>query len=102
MKPVYLSIQAFGSYHKKCEVDFTQPRQNIFLVTGNTGSGKTTIFNAIVYAIYGERGSSEKLKSTEELQTQYGNYDLPPEVRFTFSQGVGQHEKQYTIRRVPA
>lgn len=102
MKPVYLSIQAFGSYHKKCEVDFTQPRQNIFLVTGNTGSGKTTIFNAIVYALYGERGSSEKLKSTEELQTQYGNYDLPPEVRFTFSQGVGQHEKQYTIRRVPA
>ena len=51
-------MQAFGSYGKKTEIDFTRTTQNLFLVTGNTGAGKTTIFDAIVFALYGEASST--------------------------------------------
>ena len=57
MKPIQLTMQAFGSYGKKTVIDFTKPDQNLFLITGNTGSGKTTIFDAIVFALYGEASS---------------------------------------------
>ena len=53
MKPIQLTIQAFGSYGERAVIDFTKPTQNLFLVTGDTGAGKTTIFDAIVYALYG-------------------------------------------------
>ena len=53
MRPLRLTMQAFGSYGKKEEIDFTKPNQNLFLITGDTGAGKTTIFDAIVFAIYG-------------------------------------------------
>ena len=48
MRPISLTMQAFGSYGKKTTIDFTRPNQNLFLITGDTGSGKTTIFDAIV------------------------------------------------------
>ena len=47
MKPIQLTIQAFGSYGERAVIDFTKPTQNLFLVTGDTGAGKTTIFDAI-------------------------------------------------------
>ena len=43
MKPIRLTMQAFGSYGKKTVIDFTKPSQNLFLITGDTGAGKTTI-----------------------------------------------------------
>ncbi|MDE6636204.1 MAG: AAA family ATPase, partial [Lachnospiraceae bacterium] len=54
MKPINLTMQAFGSYGKMTYIDFTAVDQNLFLVTGDTGAGKTTIFDAIVVALYGE------------------------------------------------
>ena len=53
MKPLKLKMQAFGSYGKETLIDFEKVNQNLFLVTGDTGAGKTTIFDAIVFALYG-------------------------------------------------
>ena len=51
MRPVKLTMQAFGSYGKLTQIDFQEPNQNLFLVTGDTGAGKTTIFDALVFAL---------------------------------------------------
>ena len=53
MKPIKLEMQAFGSYGGKTTIDFEKLNQNLFLITGDTGSGKSTIFDAIVFALYG-------------------------------------------------
>ena len=57
MRPIKLTMQAFGSYAEKTTVDFSETTENLFLVTGDTGAGKTTIFDAIVFALYGEASS---------------------------------------------
>ncbi|NCC42333.1 MAG: hypothetical protein EOM18_01810, partial [Clostridia bacterium] len=50
MKPIYLKMSAFGSYAGETEIDFTKINQGVFLITGDTGAGKTTIFDGITYA----------------------------------------------------
>ena len=101
MKPIQLTMQAFGSYGKKTTIDFTKPNQNLFLITGDTGAGKTTIFDAIVFALYGEASSGSNKKDGIELQSQFVDYQTAPFVELTFtepSQGVPQ---SYTVHRVP-
>ena len=101
MKPVNLIIQAFGSYGKKTEISFLAPVQNLFLITGDTGAGKTTIFDAIVFALYGEASSGMNKKDGVELQSQFADLKMEPFVELTFSEKENGEEKQYTVRRIP-
>ena len=101
MKPITLTIQAFGSYAQKTTIDFTKPNQNLFLVTGDTGAGKTTLFDAIVFALYGEASSSGNKKDGAELQSQYTDYKTKPFVELTFRESAVEDAPIYTVRRTP-
>ncbi len=94
-------MQAFGSYGKKTEISFLTPVQNLFLITGDTGAGKTTIFDAIVFALYGEASSGTNKKDGVELQSQFVDYKLEPFVELSFSEKEGGEDAIYTVRRIP-
>lgn len=97
MRPKRLTMQAFGSYGKREVIDFEKTNQNLFLITGDTGAGKSTIFDAIVFALYGEASSGANRKNGTELQSQYVGYDTQPFVELVFSEG----NEVYTVRRIP-
>ena len=101
MKPIQLTMQAFGSYGKKTVIDFTKPDQNLFLITGDTGAGKSTIFDAIVFALYGEASSVVNKKNGTELQSQFSENSVEPFVELVFSEREGSENVHYTVRRVP-
>ena len=101
MKPLKLKMQAFGSYGEETLIDFEKVNQNLFLITGDTGAGKTTIFDAIVFALYGEASSSANKKEGVVLQSQYVDFAKEPFVELIFSEGNGADSEIYTIRRVP-
>ncbi len=89
MRPLSITMEAFGSYADKKTVDLTVPQQNLFLITGETGSGKTTIFDAIVFALYDEASSQNNKKSGTDLQSQFTDYDRQPIVTLTFEESGG-------------
>lgn len=95
MRPVKLLLSAFGSYAIKTMIDFEQARQGIFLITGDTGSGKTTIFDAITYALYGE--TSGGMRSGSMMRSQYAAEDEKTYVEFSFD----YRGDVYQIRRNP-
>lgn len=98
MRPLRLFMRAFGSYGADTTtIDFTRPDQNLFLITGDTGAGKSTIFDAIVFALYGETGSASNKKEGVVLQSQYADLDTEPFVEFSFLEAG----KTYTVKRVP-
>lgn len=101
MRPVKLTMQAFGSYGKRTVIDFEKTNQNLFLITGDTGAGKSTIFDAIVFALYGEASSGTNKKDGTELQSQYVGPETEPFVELVFSEGTGAEKKIYTVRRAP-
>lgn len=101
MRPLRLGIEAFGSYAEYAEIDFTKPSQNLFLISGDTGSGKTTIFDAIVFALYGEGSSSLDKKEGVMLQSQFADLDATPSVTFTFDKGSHASHEIYCIKRIP-
>ena len=101
MRPVKLTMQAFGSYGKRTVIDFEKTNQNLFLITGDTGAGKSTIFDAIVFALYGEASSGINKKDGTELQSQYVGPETEPFVEMVFSEATGAEKKTYTVRRVP-
>lgn len=98
MKPLKLTISAIGPYAAQPPaIDFEQfaPR-GLFLISGDTGAGKTTIFDAICFALYGE--TSGQWRSTANLRSQFAQPDTPSFVDFTFS-----HQGQiYRLYRQPA
>lgn len=96
MRPVRLTMSAFGPFAKTIEIDFSRFRQGIFLISGETGAGKTTIFDGICFALYGE--ASGETRKTDMLRSDFAPEDEETGVWFSF-----QHrEKQYEIRRNPA
>lgn len=101
MRPEKLTMQAFGSYGNRTVIDFGRTRQNLFLIAGDTGAGKTTIFDAIVFALYGEASSLSNRKDGTELQSQFVAPSVSPFVELVFSDGTGSEKKEYTVRRVP-
>lgn len=100
MRPKYLVMEAFGSYGKRTEIDFTHPKQNLFLITGDTGSGKSTIFKAIVFALYGRATSGDARKNEADFQSNFASSDKAPYVSLTFT--VGNEEEEYRIERYGA
>ena len=101
MKPLKLEMEAFGSYGKLAVVDFTKPSQNLFLISGDTGSGKTTIFDAMVFALYGESSSIRDKKEGIMLQSQFAEPTATPRVKFTFAGNAQKEEEVYVITRIP-
>ena len=104
MRPIKLTMQSFGSYGKcgkDTTIDFTKTSQNLFLISGDTGAGKTTIFDAIVFALYGEASSTSNKKDGLELQSQFVGYDVEPYVELVFSEQRGEECEIYTVHREP-
>ena len=96
MKPLSLTMSAFGPYSGKTELDFTKLKTGeLFLVTGDTGAGKTTIFDAISFALFD--GASGDVRENSMFRSKYANPHTPTEVILTF-----EHKgQQYTVKRVP-
>lgn len=101
MRPYILKMKAFGSYGKETIIDFNKSTQNLFLITGDTGAGKTTIFDAIVFALYGQASSSYNKKDGVLLQSHFAALDETPEVEFTFAESAAVDAPIYKIRRIP-
>ena len=82
MKPLKLTMSAFGSYAGKNVIDFTGQQQGIFLITGDTGAGKTTIFDAITYALYDQ--TSGKARDGNMMRSQYAQPETETYVELEF------------------
>ena len=95
MRPVKLIMSAFGSYAGTEIVDFSKLNTGLFLISGDTGSGKTTIFDAITYALYDKTSGGKR--EGNMMRSQYAEDDIETYVEFTFS----YREQIYTIRRNP-
>lgn len=82
MKPLKLTMSAFGSYAGKNVIDFTGQQQGIFLITGDTGAGKTTIFDAITYALYNQTSGGER--NGNMMRSQYAQPETETYVELEF------------------
>lgn len=95
MRPVKLIMSAFGSYSGEQIIDFTKIQGGLFLITGDTGAGKTTIFDAIMYALY-DRTSGGR-RDGNMMRSQYAAEDTDTFVEYVFR----YRGEEYTIRRNP-
>ena len=96
MRPLQLTVSAFGPYAGTVTIDLERlGTQGLYLITGDTGTGKTTIFDAITYALYGEPSGENRDPSM--FRSTYAKPETPTEVKLVFSYGG----KTYTVRRNP-
>ena len=96
MRPLKLTISAFGPYAGETVIDFEKLGESgLYLITGDTGAGKTTIFDAIVFALYGR--TSSDFREAKSLRSQYA----APSARTYVSLRFLSHGKEYAITRNP-
>ena len=96
MMSLNLTISAFGPYPEQIIIDFTQFQESgLFLITGPTGSGKTMIFDAIVFALYGK--SSGQMRESDSLRCDHAAKETPTYVEYSFA----LHDQIYTVKRSP-
>lgn len=96
MRPIRIEMSAFGPYAGKQTVEMDRlGTSGIYLITGDTGAGKTTIFDAIVFALYGTASSDRR--SGDMLRSRYAEPDTPTEVKLVFA----YRNKEYEICRNP-
>lgn len=93
MKPLKLYLTAFGSYAEPTVIPFDELQPGLCLITGDTGAGKTTIFDGIVFALYGT--ASGRDRSPEMMHSDLAEKSVDTVVELTFS----QNGKRYTVRR---
>ena len=96
MRPIKLTMSAFGSYAGETVLDFTRlPRAGLYLITGDTGAGKTTIFDAIVFALYGTASGDDR--DGNMFRSKYAQSEDATFVELVF-ENAG---RTYTIKRNP-
>lgn len=96
MRPIHMTLSGFGPYPGREEVDFSKlGGKGVFLITGPTGSGKTTIFDGITYALFG--AASTQVRDKNSLRSDFAEEETETYVELLF-----RHKgKEYTIRRSP-
>lgn len=96
MKPLKLTMSAWGPYPEQIEIDFARFYEgSLFLITGPTGAGKTTVFDAISFALYGD--VSGKIREKSSVRSDFAKHEMDTYVELTFS-----HKNEiYTIKRMP-
>lgn len=98
MKPTLLTLSAFGPYAKEVTIDFTQiDERGLFLITGDTGAGKTTLFDAISFALYGEASGGTERRTTKSFRSDFASLHTPTFVILEFL----HKDRQYRITRFP-
>lgn len=96
MMPISLTLSAFGPYPDTITIDFESFQEDgLFLITGPTGSGKTMIFDAMIFALYGK--TSGQIRQTDSLRCDHALNEIPTFVEFSFS----LHQQNYIIKRNP-
>lgn len=96
MRPIKLVMSAFGPYAGLVEVDFSKlGRSGLYLVCGDTGAGKTTVFDAISYALFGVASGADR--AVRNLRSDFAAADAPTYVELEFE----HRAKRYVVRRNP-